>query len=60
MMIWGNEFVLNKVGSIAFADRLYLRITHVSFCEGVFSQIGEVAHSLRDETHDDGTGMFRA
>ena len=26
MMIWGNEFVLNKVGSIAFADTLELRM----------------------------------
>ena len=26
MMIWGNELVLNKVGSIAFADTLELRM----------------------------------
>ena len=26
MMIWGNEIVLNKVGSIAFADTLELRM----------------------------------
>ena len=48
MMIWGYEIVLNKVGSIAFADTLELRM-----CLFVKEQLSDIDRRVQAATKFD-------